>query len=131
MKPALAHKRYRQRIMGSALGYLGAVFGVSFLHDSFTDGSIFALLISAIPAAFIIVMLWAVWRFLGDMDEVAHHDNIHAMIEALLIILAFTGGWGLIELFNDDFPRLPIFFVFPGFFIIYGLIAGFKYKRCV
>lgn len=130
MKPALANKRYFRTMIGSSFGYLGAVIGVSSVHDKFTDGSIAALLISAIPALFIVAMVWAVWRFLNEMDEVAHHDNVHAMIETLLIVLAFTGGWGLVELFNDDFPRLPIFFVFPGFFLIYGLIAKLRFKRC-
>lgn len=131
MKPALAKRRYFLAVMGSALGYIGAVFGVSFIHDKFVDSSVPALLISAIPAVFIALMVWSLWRFLNEVDEVERHELTQAMMSALLVILTLSGGWGLVELFNDDFPRLPIFFVFPLFLLIYGVIASIRYKRCV
>lgn len=130
MTPKLAKKRYFATMMGSALGYLGAVFGVSFLHDKLTDGSILAILLAVIPAIFISGMIWSLWRYLNDIDEVGRHYLTQAMMSALAIVLAISGGWGLVELYNESLPRLPIFYVFPAFFLIFGLISKFKYKQC-
>jgi hypothetical protein len=131
IKPAQATKRYLRAMMGSALGYIAAVFGVSFIHDKFIDGSPLAIVIALIPGLFIALMVLALWRYLNEADEVIRHDLTQAMMGALFIMLMLSGGWGLAELFNDDMPRLPIFFVFPAFFLLYGLISAFKYKRCV
>ncbi len=129
MKPQLAAKRYLSSVMGSALGYLGSVFGVSFLHDKFIDGSVPAIIISLIPAFFVGLMIWSVWRYLQEMDEVAYHDHTRAMLLGMFVVLGLSGGWGLAELFNDTMPRVPIFYVFPVFFLVYGLISCVKYKR--
>lgn len=131
MTPETARKRYLGIMMGSSFGYLGAVFGVSFLHDKLTDGSLVAIFLAAIPALFIVTMTWGIWRFIKETDEVGRHYLTQAMMSSLIILLAFSGGWGLIELFNDSLTRLPIFFVFPGFFLIFGLISAVNYKRCV
>lgn len=131
MKPKQANKRYMSTMIGSSLGYLGSVFGVSFLHDKVPDGSIAGILIAGIPGLFICLMLFAVWRYLNDVDEVVRHQLTQAMLIGLFVLLALSGGWGLVELFNDSLPRLPIFFAFPIFFLAYGLVAGIKYRRCV
>lgn len=124
-------KRYISSIMGASLGYLGAVFGVTFIHDKFTDGSVPAIIISLIPGIFICLMIWSVWQYLKGVDEVARHDLTQAMMAGLFMLLALSGGWGLVELFNEDLPRLPIFFAFPVFFLIFGAVSCVKYKRWV
>jgi len=131
IKPAQANKRYIRAVMGSAIAYIIAVFGVSFLHDKFTDGSIIAILIAAIPGLFIALMVLSLWRYLNEADEVLRHDLTQAMMGALCVILIVSGSWGLVELFNDDIPRLPVFYIFPSFFLLYGLISKIKYKFCV
>lgn len=131
MKPKLAKKRYMFTVMGSSLGYLGSVFGISFLHDKLADGSIGAILLSLIPAIFICLMIASVWRYLKDVDEVARHDLTQAMLVGLFVLLTLSGGWGLVELFNDSLPRLPIFFAFPAFFLIFGFVSCVKFKRWV
>ena len=129
MKPKLAKRRYMSAMMGSSLAYLAATFGVSFLHNPDNDGTAFGIVLSAIPAIFLLMMVWSVWRYLGEMDEVARFEHTQAMIAGLFAVLAITGGWGLVELFNDSLPRLPMFFVFPFFFIVFGLVSCLKYKR--
>jgi len=129
MKPKAVKKRYLLTMMGASLGYLGSVSGISFLHDKVPDGSIAGMLIALIPAIFIGLMLSAFWRFLKDVDEVARHDMTQAIMAGLFILLMLSGSWGLVELFNDSMPRLPIFYAFPSFFIIFGLVSGIKYKR--
>lgn len=131
MTPKLAKKRYMATTIGSALGYLGAVVGVRFSHDKLIDGSIYAILLASVPAIFICVMIWGLWRYLNDVDEVERHYMTQAMISALAIILAVSGGWGLVEMFNESLPHLPVFYIFPAYFLIFGLISAIKYKRCV
>jgi len=113
------------------LGYLGSVFGISFLHDKVPDGSVPGTLIALIPGIFICLMLFSVWRYLKEVDEVVRYQLTQAMIMGLFALLALSGGWGLVELFNDSLPRLPIFFAFPIFFLVYGLVSSIKYRRCV
>lgn len=129
MKPSLAKKRYLSLMTGSSLGYLATVFAISFTHDNFTDGSVTAILLSLIPGIPLCLMIWAVWRFIKEVDEVARHDLTQAMMLGLFAILILSGCWGLVELFNESLPRLPIFFAFPIFFGAYGIVSGLKYKR--
>jgi len=130
MTQKTVRQRYRFSTLGYGLGYIGATFGVTFLHDKLTDSSLLAVLLAAFPAIFIALMVRALWRYINAIDEVARHDHIQAMVSALLIILMISGGWGLVELFNDELPRLPIFYIFPAFYLIYGLISSLKYDRC-
>ena len=95
IKPAQATKRYLRAMMGSALGYIAAVFGVSFIHDKFIDGSPLAIVIALIPGLFIALMVLALWRYLNEADEVIRHDLTQAMMGALFIMLMLSGGWGL------------------------------------
>jgi len=131
MKPILVCKRYIFSTLGYGFGYLGSVFGITFLHDKVPDGSVAGVLISLFPAIFIGLMLGAFWRFLKDSDEVARHDMTQAMMAGIFALLMLSGGWGLVELFNENLPHLPIFYAFPAFFLTFGLVSGVKYKRWV
>jgi len=130
MSQTTIRKRYQLSTLGYGLGYLGATFGVSFMHDKVADSSAPALLLAAFPGIFIALMVRGLWRYIHEIDEVARHDHIQAMMSAILFILVICGGWGLVELFNDDLPRLPVFYIFPAFYLIYGLVSSVKYKRC-
>lgn len=130
MSPSETNRRYKFSTLGYGLGYIGAVFGISFLPDRLFEGSFIGILVAIIPAIFIGLMVWAFWRYINDIDEVARHDHISAMVISLMLVLAISGGWGLVELFNESIPRIPIFFIYPIFFVTYGLIAAIRYKRC-
>ncbi|MDB2437804.1 hypothetical protein N9W89_03750 [Hellea sp.] len=131
MKPILVYKRYAFTTLGAGLGYLGSVIGTASLHDKVPDGSAVGIFISLIPAIFIGFMLRAFWRYLKDSDEVVRHDLTQAIMAGVFALLMLSGGWGLVELFNDSMPRLPIFYAFPAFFIIFGFVSAINYKRCV
>lgn len=130
MKPKQANKKYFATMLGASLGYIGSVFGVSFLHDKLTDGSVAGILLSLVPGLFICMMLLSVWQYLKDVDEVARHELTQSMMAGLFVLLALSGGWGLVELFNDSLPRLPVFWAFPVFFLTYGAVSAIRYRRC-
>ena len=94
MKPKQANKRYMSKMMGSSLGYIGSVFGVSFLHDKVPDGSVAGVVLALIPGLFICLMLFSVWRYLKEVDEVVRYQLTQAMMIGLFVLLALSGGWG-------------------------------------
>ena len=89
------------------------------------------ILAALVPGLFILAMLWAVWRYVAEVDEVARHDFVQAKLVALFSVLAISGGWGLVELFNTNVPRLPVFWIFPIYFMIFGLVSCFRFRRIV
>lgn len=131
MSPQLAKKRYFRMMIGASLGYLASVAGVSFFLSSDAAASALHLVLALVPGIFICLMVLAVWRFMNETDEVARHDMTQAMLTGVFVILGISGSWGLVELFIEELPRLPVFYVFPAFFLIFGLVSGFRYKRCV
>lgn len=129
LTPKQAQKRYMGRMLGASGAYIGTVLAASFVVDEGDAVTVSTILVALVPAICILFMLRAVWMYLNEVDEVARHDFTQAMMVSLFIILAIGGGWGLVELFNDNLPRLPIFYVFPAFFGIYGLVSCFGFGR--
>lgn len=130
LSPKTAHKNYMGRMLGASGGYIGTVFAAAFVIDDGDPVSVITILVSLLPAIFVLLMIRAVWRYISEVDEVARHDYVQAMMAALFIVLALSGSWGLVELFNDDLPRVPIFWVFPIFFFAFGIVSSFRYRRC-
>ncbi|MGB6229863.1 MAG: hypothetical protein WBF53_07025 [Litorimonas sp.] len=131
LTPKQAHKRYLGRMLGASFGYVGSVFGASYFIDSGDPITPITILVALVPAAFVLMMLAAVWRYIAEVDEVARHYSIQSMMVALFGVLALSGSWGLVELFNEDLPRLPVFWLFPTFFALFGLAGAIGFRRCV
>ncbi|MGB3454978.1 MAG: hypothetical protein WBG08_12070 [Litorimonas sp.] len=131
LTPRMAKKRYMGRMLGASLGYVGSIVGAAFLIESGDPITPVTVLAALAPAAFILLMLVAVWRYVAEVDEVARHDYVQSMLFALFGILALSGGWGLVELFNEDLPRLPVFWILPVFFALFGLVNLIRHRRCI
>lgn len=131
MSPRTAHRRYMARMLGAACGYIGTIIAASAVIDKNGPVTAITILVAAVPAICILAMLRAIWKYIQEVDEVARHDHVQAMLAALFVVLAISGSWGLIELFNESLPRLPVFYIFPVFFLIYGLVSSIRYRRCV
>jgi hypothetical protein len=131
MKPKQAIRRYLSTTIGASLAYVGSVFGVSFFHDRLIDGSAAGILIALVPGIFICLMLFSMWRYLQEIDEVARHELTQGMMTGLFGILAFSGGWGLVERFNETLPPLSLFYVFPAYFLIMGIATFVRWKRWI
>lgn len=133
ISPKQANRRYFGAVMGGAGGYVASVFAVTFASKglSLSDGSGALIALSILPGLFLLMMIWAVWRYLTEVDEVVRHQLTESMMIGLFAVLAFTGGWGLVELYNDTLPKVPLFYVFPGFFMAFGLASWIRHGRCV
>jgi len=120
--PATARRRYVVTLFGMCGGYLASLFGVILTIRSNPDLAVWGqAALGAIPAGFLLGTIYAIWRYMGDMDEVARHFNERAMLMGLFAVVSVAGSYGLMEMIIDPLPRLPIFWVFPIFFAVYGV----------
>ena len=129
MKPKLANKRYTLTMLGASFGYMVTMLAVAIAHDHIVDGSLGAIALTLTPGIFVLIMIASVWRYLREIDEVARHDYTQSMLIGLYAILVLSGSWGAVELFNEKTQRVPIFYIFPLFFMIFGVVHSFTYGR--
>lgn len=70
--------------------------------------------LALVPGAAMLAAIWAMGRFLTDLaDEYLRMLEVRKFIVATGVTLAITSVWGLLELYSDSLPRLPVFYVFP------------------
>ncbi|GHA88089.1 hypothetical protein GCM10009069_08800 [Algimonas arctica] len=129
MSQAKIQKRYRRNVMGAGAGYIGAVFGVSTQLDGDSPVTVLNVGLALLPGLFIVGMVYAMWVYIRDVDEAARHFLVKAMMSALFVTLALSGVWGLAELFLDNLPKLPVFFVFPIVMGMFGVFTAFGPAR--
>jgi hypothetical protein len=129
MSQTMIRKRYRRHVLGAGAGYIGAVFGVSTQLDGGDPVTALNVGLALLPGLFILLMVYAMWVYIRDVDEAARHFMVNAMMSALFVTLALSGVWGLAELFLDDLPKLPVFFVFPIVMGMFGVFTAFGPAR--
>lgn len=129
MSQTMIQKRYRRNILGAGVGYTGAVAGVSTQLDGGDPLTALNVGLALLPGVFIVAMVYAMWVYIRDVDEAARYFMIKALMGALFLTLALAGVWGLAELFLDDLPKLPVFFVFPIVMGMFGVFAAFGPAR--
>lgn len=129
MSQAAILKRYRWTVLGSGAGYIGAVAGVSTQLNGSDPVTVLNVMLALLPGVFIIWMIHAIWTYLRDVDEAARFFLTKAMMGALFVALALSGVWGLAELFLDNLPRFPVFFVFPFVMGTFGVLSAFGPAR--
>lgn len=129
MSQAKILKRYRRCVLGAGAGYIGAVAGVSTQLDRDGPVTVLNIGLALLPGIFILLMVYAMWVYIRDVDEAARYFMIKALMGALFLTLALAGVWGLAELFLDDLPKLPVFFVFPIVMGMFGVFAAFGPAR--
>ena len=113
-------RRYFRNMGLCLVGYLVSLFGVIPVIDGDGVEMPVAVALAAVPGLFVLGVLASIWIYLRDMDEVARHFAMRAMVFAAFAVLAVAGSWGLLELLVDDLPRLPVFYVFVIFFAVQG-----------
>ena len=90
-----------------------------------------ACLLAVLPALPLIASLGFVAQYVAEeKDEFERTLLLESMLWALGGVLAVSTVWGLLEML-DSFPRLPIFFIYPGFWMLVGLANPFirlKYR---
>ncbi|MEM7730677.1 MAG: hypothetical protein AAF311_15655 [Pseudomonadota bacterium] len=124
MTPKQISSKYRNRMIGSGFAYAGAVVGAAVLIDDGDPLTPLALVAAFAPGAALLLMLFFMWRFFTEIDEVGRFFMMQSLTAALFGTLAVCGVWGLAELFLDALPRLPVFYVFPMGMALFGIFSG-------
>lgn len=121
--PKQALRRYLKLFIPSMTAYVLTLIGVTYLlkNDLVSGWSVYAVAI--LPGLAALVFLYAYFRFIYETDEVAKRVQMEATMVGVAAILAFTLTWGLLELFVETMTRIPMFYIFPSYFLVQGLAA--------
>jgi len=125
MSACQVQRHYRKSLLLSAIGYAVTLTGVTFAVNKMEASPILAGSLAIIPAVFVLLMLRAVWIYIHDVDEAQRFFLIKSMMIGLFAVLSVSGGWGLVEMMSNDLPGIPIFWLFPMFFFVFGLASCF------
>lgn len=118
-----AHKRYFKVFVPSMAGYLVSIVGATWLTNMTDTVSLLHFILALIPAGFVFMFMWAQARYVVEIDEFMRMLQVKAMMWGIIITMAATTAWGLLEFFTPV-PKVPIFFVLPVFYGIYGVTSG-------
>jgi len=125
MSASQVQRNYRKSLLLSSLGYVVTLLGVTQAVNTLGASTLLAGALAIIPAIFVLLMLRAIWIFVHDVDEAQRFFLVQSMMVGLFAVLAISGSWGLVEMMSDDIPKLPIFWLFPLFFGVFGLSTCF------
>ena len=121
-----AKRRYLRNMLVCAFGYCLSLFAVISVIVRNDPGLPLAVGLALIPAAFVLGMLAAIWTYMRDMDEVARHFVTRSMMFGTFAVLTVAGTWGLLEMIVEGLPALPVFWMFPLFFLVMGVTNLFN-----
>lgn len=110
--PAAA--RYIRRMALIAAAYVAGIMLASVTIDRAAPLGPLTIGLALIPGLAMLAAIWAMGRFLADLtDEYLRMLEVRKFIIATGVTLAITSVWGLLELYSESLPRLPVFYVFP------------------
>lgn len=110
--PAAA--RYTRRMALIAAIYVAGIVLASVTIDRTAPLGPLAIGLALIPGAAMLAAIIAIGRFVAELpDEYLRMLETRKLIVATGVTLAITSVWGLLELYSDSLPRLPVFYVFP------------------
>ncbi len=109
-----AYRRYMWRGAAVSAAYVASVFLASLVIPDGAKTAPLYLAVATLPGIFIGLWVWVMARLLIELDdEYLRFVEVQKALIATGFTLAWTGAWGLAELFLPHLPKVPIFFVFP------------------
>lgn len=110
----VAAARYTRRMLLIAAVYVAGIVLASMVIDPGAPLGLLAIGLALIPGAAMLAAIGAIGRFVAELpDEYLRMLEVRKIIVATGVTLAITSVWGLLELYSDSLPRLPVFYVFP------------------
>lgn len=123
LTPKQALRRYFKLFFPSMTAYMVAIFiAVKLLKNNIVTGPLIYP-IALLPGLAALVFLYGYFRFIWETDELQRKIQIEATLVGVAAILTFTLTWGIMEMFLPDLPRIPMFWIFPLYFVIQGFAA--------
>lgn len=129
LSPKAIKRRYFREIGLAGIGYMASIIILSPIlsdEDPLTAVNIALMLI---PVIFLLLTVVAMWRYFESVDEVLRAVYGRALLVAGFAVMAVSGAWGLLELMNENVPKLPVFFVFPLFMGTFGIASSVGKNR--
>jgi hypothetical protein len=118
-----ASKRYNKRAIIAMPIYIVLIFLASYVHRHNHPSRSLAILISILPSIPLVAFVATAGLYLKEeTDEFLRSIFQQSLLWSMGLILAFTSVWGLLEMLADV-PHLPVFYVFPGFWVFFGICS--------
>ncbi|MFM7349867.1 MAG: hypothetical protein ACKO01_10330 [Erythrobacter sp.] len=106
--------RYTRRMAIIAAAYVAGIVLASLTIDRAAPLGPLTIALALIPGIAMLAVIGAIGQFVaGIPDEYVRMLEVRKIIVATGVTLAITSVWGLLELYSDSLPRLPVFYVFP------------------
>ena len=123
-----AHRRYMKLFIPAMVLYVVSITGVALARafNILPEPELYA--VSTIPAIFMIIWILGHMRYIYELDEFMQKLQVKAILLGLAGIMIIATIWGLMEVLASA-PALPVFYVVPGFYFIYGLAYIIIAKR--
>jgi len=126
--PKQALRRYFKIFIPSMTAYLVTItLAVRLIKGEIVSGYLIYA-IAILPAIAALVFLYGYFRYLRETDELLRRVQTEATIVGVAAVLSLTLTWGLLEMFVITLPRIPLFYVFPFYFVVQGL-ASWRLSR--
>lgn len=110
--PAAA--RYIRRMLAISAVYIAGIVFASLTIDRAAPLGPLTIGLALIPGLAMLAAIGAIGRFVAELsDEYLRMLEVRKLIVATGVTLAITSVWGLLEIYSEAIPRLPVFYVFP------------------
>lgn len=123
-----AHRRYMKIFIPAMILYVMSMIGISLAKKNGSMPEPLLYGVAIIPAVFVLVWIWGHMRYITEIDEYLRGLQVRAVMLGMAGVMAFTTVWGLLEELAAA-PVVPIFYIVPGFYLLYGLAYMVISKR--
>jgi hypothetical protein len=117
-------REYNVALVGFMALYAVMLFTVIGLHDAGRLEGWIAYPAALLPTLPIAGVMWAVMRYLNRCDEFMRAILTKRIVAAVCVALVACVAWGFLEVVADA-PHPPLFWAFPVFWAMFGLVSPF------
>jgi hypothetical protein len=125
MKEREANRKYKLELAAAGILYLAVLFGSLSLGKPMEEGLLRTLLLTT-PLVPVMLMVWAIARHFGRMDEFLRLRSLESLAIAAAVTAGLSLTYGFLE--SAGYPKLSMFWVWPVMGAVWGLHACL---RCV
>lgn len=120
MDQGRATRRYYSVFAPVMIMFLAGSFGIAWLEDNTATPNWMLAGLAMIPIAALLSMFWLHWRYVRDVDEYLRQIHVKALLFSAAVALGIGTGWGYLEFYLEA-PALPVFWLNPLFWTVYGI----------
>mgnify|MGYP001283811642 FL=1 len=95
-------------------------------RDAVPTPLVWAAAVASILA--LLLPLWALWRYLQELDEYLRSLQLKAIYFGLAVLLVVVTGWGYFELYFD-LPNLGMYWLNPVYWVAYSAAVVFVHRH--